>query len=111
MNLLFSEDCCDEQRRRLHDPVAAYGSQDTQPLHGLEHVVHSVWQRNGFWLIAFTQVSPLCFTSIFGHSIKHFLEPFEVSGQNLEIMELVISHPIKRLLCLKDLAVGCCSVS
>ena len=40
------------------------------------------------------------------HPVEHLLEPLIVNGQDLQVVELFVSHPVERLLSGDKLTVG-----
>lgn len=92
----------------LHQAVTPNRAHHQQPFHGGEVLaVHLVGEGHVLWLLLYviTQHPPLHLAAVFRHAFKFLLEPLEVRGENLEVVELVVVHPVERLLHLDDLAV------
>lgn len=107
-NLLFAEHPVDENSGSLHQAVAPDRAHHKQPLHGGEVLaVHLVREGHVLWLLlhVITEHPPLHLAAIFRHAFKFLLEPLKVRGEDLEIVELVVMHPVERLLHLDNLAV------
>lgn len=71
--LLFAEDYIDKHGGCVHHLLTADCSNDAQPLHGFVLVVHLVWKSRCLRTVCLTQITPLSFTTIFWHTVKHFL--------------------------------------
>ena len=82
----------------LNDAFAADGANDAEALRGVERLVELVGQRHVLGRLGLAQVAPRRLAAVARHPIERVAEPRVRDGQVLQVQELLVRHPVERLL-------------